>query len=104
MFKIGDTVLVKRDYMGAKITGLHAEVIGLESVHGVSLEFDVLVPGIKDYERHCCGDKGEYGYCWNVPPSYLILVEKDHRSPIERKCRKLWNQSKWVKTTPTLSY
>lgn len=30
--------------------------------------------------------------------------KESKRTPVERKCRKLWNNSKWVKANPHLAY
>lgn len=103
-FQIDDVVLVTHNYMGASITGLKARVIGYHDRHGISLEFDQPVPGIGFYERHSCRGKSKLGYCWNVPPEYLELVEEDGKSPVEKKCRRLWNKSRFVKAHPTFAY
>jgi hypothetical protein len=95
-FQIGDKVLVTKDYMGAKITGLTAIVIGYNPSHGISLEFEETIKGVYESLWHSCKEKGKYGYCWNVPSTHLELAEADGRSPIERKCRRLWNKSRWA--------
>lgn len=90
--------------MQAEITGLTATVIGFSPMHGISLEFEQPILGVAEYHWHDCQGKGKHGFCWNVPADHLEFVEKDTRNPIEKKCRRLWNASKFVKKHPTLAY
>lgn len=42
---------------------------------------------------------------WAIKKQYIKKISvQDHRNPVERKIRKLWNNSNWVKANPSQAY
>ena len=74
-FKIGDKVKCIERYCGNEsIIGQKGKIIVLmsqNSHHDYGIEFEN-----KIYHGHNCDGVGREGYCWFIPESLLVLIEK----------------------------
>jgi len=82
---------------------------------GDSVEVLVLTANFEQNEDgEWCDDWGGFFkirplQCWWVARNRLIPAPKPdpldkHRSPVQIRCKKLWNESKWVKNNPAQAY
>ena len=102
-FKIGDTVEVIKndDYLittGGQIGTIKA--IDDDEQDSVLIDFDTSTKhwnNINSYDKIT-------SHRWPIKTQYLKVIGRDNRTTVERKIRKLWNNSNWVKANPSQAY
>ena len=107
MFKIGDRVKCLKAYDGNHyIIGQEGTVI-LKEGRYIVVEFD------EEVEGHDGRGEGEDLHCWEFyydfwATTLMPLLEIGPPIPtsilVERKCKKLWNNSSFVMNNPKLAY
>lgn len=107
-FKVGDLVEIIPNHTYNITTGGQQGVIrelfneGSEYAYAY-ITFDLTThhwTNEKEYTKTASKD-------WDIRTKYLKLLEPEEAGPrslVERKIRKLWNQSNWVKLDPKRAY
>jgi hypothetical protein len=89
LFEIGDEIIITQDKYYLTIKGSIGTIISPVPYHNNEL-----------YRV-----KFSFGeFTINAKVMELYEPEQTKKTPIERKCRKLWNLSNYVKSNPTMAY
>lgn len=101
-FNIGDRVIAKGPCANnSEVIGLHGTIVAIQE-HFFGVEWDE-----ERSSFHFLGDICEERRGWWVPINDPISLYEDatpHTTKVERKCKKLWNNSKFVQNNPKLAY
>ena len=92
--------------MGFKLDEIHEEYRVDINSFTKGRNFRVDVCGISNNNRIGNIGKSVAIECGQTSAEKLIPLPKGYKklSPVERKCKKLWNESNWVKKNPHLAY